>query len=112
MDLRSTSSAADVPSAVWAAAVEIGAIDTRTGASALGHVHGHFRATQQGLGIRAVLWRDRDPDAGVYRDRLAFEHERHLQHAHEILGDLRGVQRVRAWQEHREFVTAQARHQV
>ena len=88
------------------------AVQRHAGARALGLIHGDVGAAQQRVGVLTVLGCDGDADAGVDVDRLALEHERRLQHAHEVLGDLRGARGVGAGQQHRELVAAQASHQV
>ena len=86
--------------------VALGGVDGVARALVLGHVHGHIRALEQGLGRRAVLGVVGHAHARLGGERHALQLERLLQGVVQALGDLPGTGDVRARQEDGELVAA------
>ena len=69
-------------------------VNQKTGAIALGRIHGDVGALHQGIGIGAVLRIKSDAHTRAYIELQSFQHERHLQRLFDTLDDLADITRL------------------
>ncbi len=81
-------------------------------AAALGGVHRHLGADQQGVVIVGVLRPAGDADAGAHVDLVLAERQRQVQRLFDAQRDGVGLLRIGAMQQDAEFVAAESSHDV
>ena len=103
---------ADQGQAGGAVGVLVGGVHDIAEAAALGDIHRHIGAAQQGFGVRAVVGIEGEADADPHIEGMPFQLEGGFQGGQELAGGPVRALRVGPRQQHGELVAAQPGHRI